>query len=848
MFTVSRRLGRGLLLAAGWALLAVRGLAIIGAAYQMQLGNPSTATSDTSNHNHYLIQRDQYAMDYNDTRREPNWVSWDLTTADVGGSGRTSFAADPGLPAGFTAVATSATPYSTLGYDRGHMCPSGDRTVTVADNNIVFYMSNMIPQASDNNQGVWASLENDCRTFAGQGNELLITCGPSGFSGGSLSNGVAIPDYTWKIILVVPLGSGPALSRVNSATRVIAVKIPNIAGIRSDPWQNYLTTIAQIQADTGFTFLDQVPAAVASVLRTKVDGATSVGLPAISSQPADQTAVVGGGATFTAAASGTALAYQWFKDEVLLAGATSATLTLANVQLTDGGTYTLVVSNSAGSATSSPAQLVILPAITTQPQPLTAATGGTATFSVVATGNPPLTYQWRKAGTAITGNASATTSSLTLTNVQAADAAAYDVMVSDGVNSATSASAALTVVPVFAGTVYWDFSTAAPASGLAADLTGGTITQGNNNGTTVLLTTTSASSGYTGSSGTNNAGAAARIGALNIAASGSAYFEFTLGTVTGEHLVATGLSFGSRSTSTGPQAFAVRTSADAFASDVATGTLANTSAWALKTAAFGVTGASGASLTFRLYGYNGAGSASANTANWRIDDLKLTITPVVETVPPTITQQPVNVSVVAGNSASFTASATGTPAPAFQWRKAGQAVTGNSSATTATLTIANAQPADAGSYDVVATNSAGTATSSSVSLTVIAGFDAWRLTNFSGADLLDANRSGPAAVYGLDGLPNLMKYALGLPPTTDAVTGLPQVSVTATDWVYTYQRPANRADVTFTVECSTDLVTWTSAGVTHEFVSTAGGLDTWRGRYPLASAANLYFRLKVERP
>ena len=66
-------------------------------------------------------------------------------------------------------------------------------------------------------------------------------------------------------------------------------------------------------------------------------------------------------------------------------------------------------------------------------------------------------------------------------------------------NSATSSTAALTVVPVSVGTLLLgDFSIATPVSGLTSDLTGGTVTQGNNSGTTVLLTTVSVSSGYTG--------------------------------------------------------------------------------------------------------------------------------------------------------------------------------------------------------------------------------------------------------------------------------------------------------------------------------------------------------------
>ena len=223
-------------------LFAVTAHATINAALQMQTGNPTNATATTSNHVNYLIQRDQYAMDYNDTTREPNWVAWDLTTGDVGGSGRSNFIVDTGLPAGFYQVLT--TDYSGSGYDRGHLCPSADRTVSPADNQVVFTMSNMMPQAPDNNQGVWASFETYSRTLAAAGNEVLLIAGPSLFGGSTIASGVAIPGYTWKIALVVPLGSGTALSRIDANTRIIALKIPNTAGVRSTPWQNFVVSVA----------------------------------------------------------------------------------------------------------------------------------------------------------------------------------------------------------------------------------------------------------------------------------------------------------------------------------------------------------------------------------------------------------------------------------------------------------------------------------------------------------------------------------------------------------------------------------------------------------------------------
>jgi endonuclease G len=250
--------------------------ATIGVACQMLLGNPSNATADTNNHDHFLVQREVQALDYSDNLRQPNWASWHLTAADIGSSGRSpNFFVDTNLPPDFYWVKT--TDYSGSGYDRGHMCPSGDRTDTVSHNEQTFYMSNIIPQAPDNNQGVWANLETYCRTLAQASNEVLITCGPEGFSGAQTTSAglIYIPSNVWKIIVVVPPGAGDTLQRITSATRVIAVNIPNIAGVRSDPWQNYLTSVNHLQTNTGFTFFTALDPSLAAVLRARVDGAAA---------------------------------------------------------------------------------------------------------------------------------------------------------------------------------------------------------------------------------------------------------------------------------------------------------------------------------------------------------------------------------------------------------------------------------------------------------------------------------------------------------------------------------------------------------------------------------------------
>ncbi|HEY4415556.1 MAG TPA: DNA/RNA non-specific endonuclease [Verrucomicrobiae bacterium] len=255
-------------------LAGLRAEAVIDVSLQMQLGNPSGAQADTNNHDHYLIQRPVEAIDYRDNLGQPNWASWDLTAADVGDINRnSSFYTDTNLPPNFYRVTPDDYDgVGNIGFARGHLCPSEDRTDTTNDNKMVFYMSNIMPQDAINNSGVWGTFEGYCRSLT-QSNELLIVCGPGGFDGTRLNtNGpVFIPTFVWKIAVVVPLGSGTATNRITTATRVIALKIPN-TDAATNLWPEYVTTARQIEADTGLTFFTGLPTNVATALRNKVDG------------------------------------------------------------------------------------------------------------------------------------------------------------------------------------------------------------------------------------------------------------------------------------------------------------------------------------------------------------------------------------------------------------------------------------------------------------------------------------------------------------------------------------------------------------------------------------------------
>lgn len=248
--------------------------AIIDASLQMQLGNPSGATANTNNHAHYLLQRPVQALDYSDNLGQPVWAAWDLTAEDVGTAPRnTSYYQDTNLPPNFNRLTTSDyNGVGTILFNRGHLCPSEDRTDTTNDNRMVFFMSNIMPQSAANNAGPWEKFEIYCRNMLTT-NELLIQCGPSGFGAAKLPSGQAyIPSNSWKVVVCVPLGSGTALSRITPQARVIAISIPNWTNGLSTNWQSYVTTPKQIERDTGLTFFTALPAATAESFRNQLDG------------------------------------------------------------------------------------------------------------------------------------------------------------------------------------------------------------------------------------------------------------------------------------------------------------------------------------------------------------------------------------------------------------------------------------------------------------------------------------------------------------------------------------------------------------------------------------------------
>jgi endonuclease G len=235
------------------------------------MGNPSSAVDSISYSNNYLMEKPQYVVSYSRDRGIPNWVAWHLDNTWLGEVPRKdTFRPDSTLPVDWYHVKKAS--YNKSGYARGHHCPSADRTSTAENNSATFLMTNMIPQAANNNSGPWEKLEGYCRTLVSQGKELYIYAGGYGSQGTIDNDHVTIPSHTWKVIMVLDTGEND-LNRVTTTTRVIAVDMPNNNDqiSRTDNWKMYRICIDSIEARTGYDFFSNVPASIQAVIEGVTD-------------------------------------------------------------------------------------------------------------------------------------------------------------------------------------------------------------------------------------------------------------------------------------------------------------------------------------------------------------------------------------------------------------------------------------------------------------------------------------------------------------------------------------------------------------------------------------------------
>jgi len=431
--------------------------------------------------------------------------------------------------------------------------------------------------------------------------------------------------------------------------------------------------------------------------------------PVITTEPQSQTVAVGTNVSFTVGAGGSfPLSYQWRFFGTNLAGATAASHAMSNVQSADAGPYTVVVANSAGSVTSAVAVLTVAspPVITAQPQSQTVYAGSNTLFTVGAAGIAPLSYQWRFWGTNLPG---ATASSLTLTNVQSGQAGGYAVVVTNSLGCVTSAVATLMVAqppvvtvlfPTNAMWRYLDNGTDQGTNWIAPDFADNTWSSGpgkfgfntataNLGFVTVLSYGTNAGNKYPTYYFRKQFAVSSLAGVTNLLLE----YQRDDGVVfylNGVEVHRDNITAGVAPTYTSLGTNAVDNGATLFAISVPINHLA----------------AGTNTIAAEVH----QSSLSSSDATF---DARLTMTGAP--VAPVIDGQPQDQNVNQTSNAVFSVVATGTPAPAYQWRKNGIPLGG---ATGASYTVANAQPSHVGSYSVVVSNIAGLVTSEDALLTV----------------------------------------------------------------------------------------------------------------------------------
>ncbi len=310
-----------------------------------EFGEPADADPSDD----FVVRHAEFTASYNPRRGTPNWVSYDLDASAFGSQDRCNcFTFDPDLPASFTHLTTAdytgAGAAAGFGLDRGHMTRSFDRTSAGLDNADTFLLSNVVPQASDLNQGPWSDFETVLGDLARNDNkEVYIIAGPAGDQGTVKNEGkIVIPRSTWKVAVIMPRDHGLASIVDYRDLQVIAVNMPNVAGIRSVPWQTYLTTVDAIEALTGYDLLANLPDKIENIVEAGIQ-------PPIAQQDGPYRGIEGEAVTMSAAGSvdpnGSVVSYQWTFDD----GTTATGPVVSHVFAQDGShAITVTVTDNDG--------------------------------------------------------------------------------------------------------------------------------------------------------------------------------------------------------------------------------------------------------------------------------------------------------------------------------------------------------------------------------------------------------------------------------------------------------------------------------------------------------------------
>ena len=273
-----------------------------------------------------------------------------------------------------------------------------------------------------------------------------------GVNDGSLSSGAATMSIN---VVAIPAITTQPQNQVVCIGNTLTLSVTATGGALTYQWRKNGVAISGATASTyvktGFQSADagSYTVVVANSQGSVTSSAATVtdGNPVVTSQPASQTVCSGNNATFTVTATGPGLTYQWQRNAVNIAGATSATYVRMGVTTADNGSkYQVVVTSSGGCTKSSTAATLTVnasPVITGQPAAQTVCVGGTATFTVTASGTG-LAYQWQRNGVDIAGATSATYARSSVTSAD--NNTSYRAIVRNAVGCSVSSAFVLLTV------------------------------------------------------------------------------------------------------------------------------------------------------------------------------------------------------------------------------------------------------------------------------------------------------------------------------------------------------------------------------------------------------------------
>jgi endonuclease G len=207
-----------------------------------------------------IITHIGYTVSYNSDWKIPNWVAYELTKEEVEGTVPRfdTFSSDPEV-----SYENSATTYdySNSGWDRGHMAPAGDMKWSEQAMKESFYLSNICPQNSNLNSGIWADLERQVRELARQKGNIYVVCGPVILKQPQTigKNRVAVPDAFFKALLQNDKNNWYA----------IAFVFANKSGRK--PLATYAMSVEELQIITGIDFFPALPDNIERKAESEVD-------------------------------------------------------------------------------------------------------------------------------------------------------------------------------------------------------------------------------------------------------------------------------------------------------------------------------------------------------------------------------------------------------------------------------------------------------------------------------------------------------------------------------------------------------------------------------------------------